>query len=136
MPMKYLAYLAVLGFGVFLLACGTPTTVTSPTAKEEPVVIANDSLEYQIIIFDIGFNLYLNTVAQPMGYYTQAYLENRNRIFVPVWNSRVNNPFTFDPAIYENIIDYNANIDYGYEVNYKLFNYFEFAQLKYRMRLR
>ena len=28
-----------------------------------------------------------------------------------------------------------ANIDYGMDVNYKLFNYFQFAQQKYKMRL-
>ena len=37
--------------------------------------------------------------------------------------------------VYENIIDYQPNIDYGYEVNYKLFNYFLFAQRKYKMSL-
>ena len=33
--------------------------------KEKPVVIANDSLEYEIIILDIGFTLYLNTMPGP-----------------------------------------------------------------------
>jgi len=37
--------------------------------------------------------------------------------------------------VYENSIDYQANTDYGYDVNYKLFNYFLFAQQKYRMNL-
>ena len=33
------------------------------------------------------------------------------------------------------MIDYQQNIDYCYEVNYKLFNYFLFAQQKYKMDL-
>ncbi len=120
---------------LFIYNCST-TKKTNSTTKEEPVVIKNDSLEYEIIILDIGFNAYLNSVARPPGYFTQAYLENRNRFFVPAWNSRVNNPSRFNPNIYQNIIDYDPHIDYGYDVNYKLFNYFEFAEKKYRMFLR
>lgn len=103
--------------------------------KEEPVVIANDSLEYEIIIIDPGFNYFLNAVAQPVGYYTQNYMEVRNIAWVTTWNMRAQNPLQYNPNIYENIIDYQPNIDYGYEVNYKLFNYFLFAQQKYRMNL-
>jgi len=78
----------------------------------------------------------LRTIAQPVGFYTQAYLENRNQFYVAEWNRRVNNPAMFAPNIYENIINYDDHVDYGYDVNYKLFNYFEFAQRKYRMTLR
>lgn len=121
---------------LFFLSCSTNTLNKKTSVKEEPVVIKNDSLEYEIIIIDPGFNSYLNSIARPSGYYTQNYLEVRNRFYVPLWNLRVNNPTRFNPNIYENIIDYDSNIDYGYDVNYKLFNYFEFAQHKYRMRLR
>ena len=134
--MKALQYYLIICFGLLLFSCGAPSTVTKQNQKEEPVVIANDSLEYQIIIIDQGFNLYLNTVAKPVGFYSQNYLENKNIFYVSTWNMRVNNPFTYNPNIYENIIDYNAGVNYGYDVNYKLFNYFEFAQSKYQMRLR
>ena len=134
--MKVLQYSIVICFGLLLFCCGAPATVTEKAAKEEPVVIANDSLQYQIIVLDQGFNLYLNTIAQPPGFYSQNYLENKNIFYVSAWNLRVNNPFNFDPNIYENVIDYQSGVDYGYDVNYKLFNYFEFAQRKYRMRLR
>ncbi|MEE9407199.1 MAG: DUF6146 family protein [Polaribacter sp.] len=119
--------------GFFIWSCGSSSI--NNTVKEEPVVIANDSLEYEITIIDIGFNRFLNSVAQPGGYYSQQYLESRNRIFVTNWNIRARNPMKFNNNIYENIIDYQSNIDYGYEVNYKLFNYFMFAQQKYKMRL-
>ncbi|WP_442265285.1 DUF6146 family protein [Tenacibaculum sp. ZS6-P6] len=136
--MKTKFYYIFLGLAIFLFIgnCNTPKKISNSEIKEEPVVIKNDSLEYEIIILDIGFNQYLNTIAQPVGYYTQAYLENRNRFLVPIWNSRVSDPTRFNPNIYQNIIDYNANINYGYDVNYKLFNYFQFAQRKYRMTLR
>jgi len=135
--MKNIIYIfVILSFLIF--SCGTQNkTVVSnnETQKEEPVRIANDSLEYEIIIIDIGFNNYLNTIARPMNFYSQSYLETRNRIYVIEWNNRARNPARYNPNIYENIIDYQPNIDYGLEVNYKLFWYFQFAQRKYNMRL-
>ena len=134
--MKALQYCFIICFGILLFCCGAPTEAVKQTQKEKPVVIANDSLEYEIIIIDQGFNLYLNSVAKPAGFYSQNYLENKNTFYVSTWNLRVRDPFNFNPNIYENIIDYNSHTDYGYDINYKLFNYFEFAQQKYRMRLR
>ncbi|WP_435415501.1 DUF6146 family protein [Polaribacter aestuariivivens] len=119
----------------FLWACGSSPIKNGDVEKEQPVVIANDSLEYEIIIIDPGFTTFLNTVAQPEGFYSQSYLEARNRAWVVTWNQRAQNPRSYNGAIYENIIDYQPNIDYGYEVNYKLFNYFLFAQRKYNMNL-
>ena len=120
---------------LFLWACGSSSKKKNTTKKEEPVVIANDSLEYEIIIFDIGFNAFLNSIAQPEGFYSQSYLEARNTAWVITWNNRVTNNIQFNQDIYENIIDYQPQINYGYEVNYKLFNYFLFAQRKYKMSL-
>jgi len=122
--------------GLLIVACGTPkkTVAVTDDQKEEPVRIANDSLEYEIIIIDIGFTNYLAT-AKPMSYYTQSTLESRNRIYVTEWNIRARNLTRYNPNIYENVIDYQPNIDYGMEVNYKLYQYFQFAQKKYKMRL-
>lgn len=127
--------LVILTFGILIYACGSSPINDANSTKEEPVVIANDSLEYEIIIFDIGFNSYLNSIAQPEGFYSQNYMEARNRAWVITWNNRAMNPQGYNSNIYENIIDYQPDIDYGYEVNYKLFNYFLFAQRKYKMSL-
>ncbi|AUC83879.1 hypothetical protein CW731_00615 [Polaribacter sp. ALD11] len=125
----------VICVGFFLCSCGSSPINKVRTPKEEPVVIANDSLEYKIIIIDPGFTLYLATTAQPEGFYSQNYLEARNSAWVVSWNQRAQNPINFNPNIYENSIDYQPTINYGYEVNYKLFNYFLFAQRKYKMSL-
>ena len=127
--------LLIFTIGFILWSCASSNIQNKVIEKEEPVVIANDSLEYKIIIIDIGFNRYLNTVAFPEGYYSQQYMEARNRAWVITWNQRFQNPNQFNLNIYENRIDYQQTIDYGYEVNYKLFNYFLFAQQKYKMSL-
>lgn len=133
--MKIIKYILILAISAFIFgACGS-SPIKKEIEKEAPVVIANDSLEYEIIIIDPGFTAFLNSIAQPVGFYSQKYLETRNRVWVISWNQRVQNPMRFNPNIYENQINYQSNIDYGYEVNYKLFNYFLFAQRKYNMNL-
>lgn len=134
--MKFLKYVIFLFIvSIFFWACGASPIKNNTIDKEEPVVIANDSLEYEVIIIDPGFSYYLNAVAKPAGYYSQSYLEARNRAWVQTWNMRAQNISQNNANIYENVIDYQSTIDYGYEVNYKLFNYFLFAQQKYKMSL-
>jgi len=134
--MKLLKQLLILfSFGLFFYSCGSSPINKNTTSEEKPVIIANDSLEYEVIIIDPGFNAFLVSIAQPEGFYSQNYLEARNRFWVLEWNNRARNPGQFNANIYENIIDYQSTIDYGYNVNYKLFNYFLFAQKKYKMSL-
>lgn len=135
--MKHLKFIFSLSIITLFLACGSYTNTINKnnSIKEEPVVIANEALEYEIIIIDIGFTTFLNSIAKPINYYSQSYLENKNRIYVANWNNRVRNPQQFNNNIYENVIDYESNIDYGLEVNYKLYWYFKFAEQKYKMRL-
>jgi len=122
---------------VLIYSCVSPnkTVVNANSQKEKPVRIANDSLEYEIIIIDIGFNFYLESIAKPMSYYSQSFLETRNKIYVTEWNNRARNLTRYNANIYENVIDYQLHIDYGLEVNYKLYQYFQFAQKKYKIRL-
>lgn len=105
------------------------------TTDEEPVTIANDEVEYEIIIIEPGFHTWLNSVARPEGYYSKTFLESRNTLMVLEWNRRAMQPNRFNPDLYSMQIDYQQGIDYGYEVNYKLYNYFIFFQRKYNQRL-
>jgi hypothetical protein len=127
---------------VFLFNCNTSKKAVSKkeerienSKQTDTVKIANDELEYQIIIIEPGFNTWLASMAKPEGFYSQQYLENRNYIYVTEWNQRVLQPLRFNPNLYELQIDYQPNIDYGYEVNYKLYNYFIYFQITYKQRL-
>jgi hypothetical protein len=105
------------------------------TTSNDTIRIVNDELEYEIIIIEPGFDSWLVSTAKPEGFYSQDYLENRNYIYVTEWNSRVLQPFRFNPNLYEMQIDYSQGIDYGYDVNYKLYNYFIYFQLKHKQQL-
>jgi hypothetical protein len=127
---------------IFLFNCNTSkTTVSKKDEKLEnikqsdTVKIANDALEYEIIIIEPGFNFWLASTARPEGFYSQQFFETRNYQYVVEWNQRVMQPGRFNPNLYEMQIDYQPNIDYGYEVNYKLYNYFIYFQLTYKQRL-
>lgn len=54
---------------------------------------------------------------------------------VTEWNARVLQPRQFNPDLYELQINYDPKMDYGYEVNYLLYNYFLYFQIKYKQRL-
>ncbi|WP_010521776.1 DUF6146 family protein [Aquimarina agarivorans] len=129
---KTLILLLLLGFTI---ACATKKEHPfKENELEKKVRIANDSLEYELIVFDIGFNRFLNTQARPRGYFGINFLETKNYFFVTQYNIRANNPVQFGD-IYGPVIDYQNQIHYGYEVNYLLYNYFLFFQRKYRQRL-
>lgn len=101
----------------------------------DTVRIANDSLEYEVIIIDPGFNSWMFGNAKPRGFYSESYLENRNQIYVTEWNSRVMQSQRNSPNLYEMRIDYDRNIHYGYEVNYLIYNYMIYFQIVNKQKL-
>ena len=56
-----------------------------------------------------------------MNFHSQSYLESKNAVFVGTWNRRARNLTQFSPDIYGNVIDYDLTVNYGLEVNYKLY---------------
>lgn len=133
--MKTLFY--YISIGLFIAGCSstTKTTTQQSDSPKEAVKIVNDSLEYEIIITDIGFETYLHTIAKPMNFYSKEYYETKNKFYVTEWNIRAMNPLRYNSMIYQNTINYDFNVDYGLEVNYKLYNYFKFIEYKYKIQL-
>jgi Family of unknown function (DUF6146) len=128
---------------LIITACSTTsknTVATNPPAKtsiavNDTVRIANDSLEYEVIIIDNGFSTWLASTALPRNYYSLSYLENKNYLYVTEWNNRVLQPQRYSPNLYEMTIDYRPNIRYGYEVNYLIYNYMIYFQNTYKQKL-
>lgn len=131
--------LFILFLGLLIYSCGSSRdrdmdqdAITTPV--NDTVRIANDSLEYEIIIIEPGFSAFIASIAQPRGYHSQSYLENKNRFLVQDYNQRVREPRRYNPNLYVQEINYDPNIDYGYEVNYLLYNYFVFLSREYNQR--
>lgn len=108
--------------------------IVATDKKQDTIRIVNEELEYEIIILDVGFDSWLVT-QKPMSYYTNQTLRIKNQFYVAEWNRRVMQPLYYDSNLYGQWIDYDPNIDYGMEVNYKLYQYFQFFQKKYRQKL-
>ncbi|WP_394773589.1 DUF6146 family protein [Flavobacterium sp.] len=139
--MKNCIYILVLLFTIIACSTASKNTVaaTSPVkpnlAVNDTVRIANDSLEYEVIIIDNGFSTWLASMALPRNYYSLSYLENKNYLYVTEWNNRVLQPQRYSPNLYEMTIDYQPNIHYGYEVNYLIYNYMIYFQNTYKQKL-
>ncbi|MCM4157423.1 DUF6146 family protein [Gramella sp. AN32] len=129
--MKNILYVAAIV--LFIASCGTTKNrnLGNSNASNDTVRIANDSLEYEIIIIEPGFNSFINSYAKPRGYFEQNYLENKNRFLVTEYNQRVRQPLQYNSNLYLNEINYDQNVDYGYEVNYLLYNYFVYFSRQY-----
>jgi hypothetical protein len=134
--MKY--FLSILIIASVIFSCDSSKSVmkgdSEAVVEKDRVRIANDSLEYEIIIIEPGFDSYL--ISQPpMGYYELSFLENRNAFYVVEFNNRVRD-LRYSRNLYNQEIEYRSNIDYGLEVNYLLYNYFQFFEQRYKQKLR
>lgn len=134
--MKNILIIFIVGLVVFSCSTSKNKSVTADNhmVVNDTIRIANDELEYEVIIIEPGFYSWLNGQAKPRNYYSQSYLEARNRAWVIEYNNRVLQPMQFDPNLYSMQIDYRNTIDYGYEVNFLLYNYFVFFQQRYNQR--
>lgn len=103
--------------------------------ESDTIRIANKEIEYEVLIIDFGFSSWFNSNAKPRNYYSQSYLESRNRVWVLEWNRRTMLSSQYNPNLYEMAINYETNFNYGYEVNYMLYNYLVYFQLKNNQKL-
>ena len=134
--MKHLLY--TFAIATIIIGCGSTNTNKKDFGDKQfsdTVRIANDSLEYEILIIEPGFNAWLFT-QPPRGFYGLQTLEIRNRFSVAEYNRRVIDPRYNRTGLYEQRINYESQISYGYEVNYMLYNYFEFFEERFNQRLR
>lgn len=123
---------------IILFSCNSSNqmvTSDKPRLESDTIRIANDEIEYEVIIIDPGFTSWFNSYARPRNYYSQSYLEARNQFWVMEWNRRANLPTQYNANLYEMPINYNNNTDYGYEVNYMIYNYMVYFQITNKQQL-
>ena len=85
--------------------------------------------EYDLAVLDLGYESFM--AMQPSASsYSLNYLENKNKHYVSVWNSRV---ISGNKDIYEMPIDYDSRTYYGLEFEYKLFMFFKFMENKHKI---
>lgn len=113
-------------------SCGIQKKTTGLKEHEVGIVEAgSDTAEYEITIIDTGFQSWFESHRKPKWYYELTYLENWNYRYVTAWNQKVrsanyqqshpNNPFDEE-------INYQPDIKYGLDLNWKLFHYFKYIE--------
>ncbi len=115
---------------VVFVAASCNTTKPIAIQKQRVEMTADkDSTEYSLLVLDPGYDSYLAT--QPSAnFYSQQYFENWNSQYVIEWNARHLNPLQYG-GFYETQINYDSMEDYGLDLNYRLYYYFQFIKDKY-----
>lgn len=134
--MKKLLFLGLIA-AFFFFSCNSNKNFSAENTEKltsDTIHISNPDLEYDVIIIDGGFTSWFNTYAKPKSFYTQTFLENRNRFWILEWNNRARNPMKYG-NIYDMQINYDNNTDYGYHVNYMIYNYLVYFQMTNKQQL-
>jgi hypothetical protein len=112
-------------------ACAPVKKSTETTLKFIPA--GNDSTEYEIIIIDPNFDLWYQTSYSPAKDYSNEYYRGKNHFAVVSWNEYYRSGR--HTRVVDCYIEYESGVDYGIDVNRKLYWYFKFVEEKYRLRL-
>lgn len=115
---------------------GTVHSVTGQENKDKINVEADsvhtDSVEYDLIVTELGYETYL--IGQPpMNFYSESYYKNWNQRYVIEWNNRYRSGP--DRHLYESEIMYDHRTEYGIELEYRLYYFFRFFEQKYNVKL-
>ena len=109
----------------FLATCSGPKGMV----KIEPdgnKAAQEDSVEYELLVFDSGFETWYMLQNSPARYRSQQYYENWNRQYVSQWNYLATQPRR--RSFFQSIVGYEPGVDYGFELNHKLFYYFQYVE--------
>lgn len=118
--MKNLLFILLL---VLLAACGTQKNIQ---IKETDQETEEDSVSYELIVLDPGFESWYITYSKPTWYHSQSYYENWNQHYVNAWNYQ--SIWKRNSQLLDGQINYDPQTDYGLEINHKLFYYFQYVE--------
>ena len=120
-----------LGFftqGHNIRAKNTKETLMCP----KPDTVKADSTEYELIIFDEGFESWYIKNYKPKWYHTKSYYKHWNQRYVNKWNYRYN----LGDHRFDSYIDYQPTKNYGKELEHKLYYFFEYFQETHNISLK
>ncbi|MBU1011418.1 MAG: hypothetical protein KKG99_00310 [Bacteroidetes bacterium] len=126
--MKTITY--ILGFSIIFMMNPDPQNKEKHKKLQLETKQEIDSVEYDLLVFEPGFETFLATLPYSKEFYGNEYYKNWNVLYVSEWNARALNPLKYGD-FYETQIDYQPNIDYGIDLNFKLYQYFQFIEKEY-----
>jgi hypothetical protein len=127
--MKFCFYIGIM---VLLFWACTPVKVATKTSA----TLTHDSLdstEYELLIIDPNFDRWYLMNYTPSKDHLNDYYRDKNLIAVANWNDHYRTGRY--SGIIDSFIDYSPGIDYGIELNRKLYWYFKYIKDNYGIRL-
>jgi hypothetical protein len=120
--MKSLLYLPLVLL-IFWACKGTKEIGKVEITEPEAVV---DSVEYGVETFDAKFESWYALHNSPSTYRSLEYYENWNKQYVQAWNLKATSGGK--NSFFQPIVGYDPKEKYGFEVNHKLFHYFQYVE--------
>ena len=110
---------------ILLLVCSC-STQQKAASSARGISIVNDSTEYEITIIDPGFDQWYTLNFSPSKDYSNEYYRGKNLNTVSNWNIYLTHGKY--PLVIDSFINYDPSVDYGIEVNRRLFWYFKYSE--------
>lgn len=114
-----------IGILLFAASCSTQKKLTDKKVKP-PEIEQKDSVQYDLETFDGRFETWYTLQNSPSQYHSQSYYEMWNKQYVSAWDAKAMNP-SKNP-FFEPIVGYDPATNYGFELNHKLFYYFQYVE--------
>lgn len=109
---------------IMAVACSS-TRNTVKINNVEVDAAESDSLEYELETFDTRFETWYALQDRPSTYRSEQYYENWNQQYVTAWNFNATRPGN---SFFETIVGYDPTVDYDFELDHKLFYYFQYVE--------
>ena len=116
-----LSLLLILVFAISCASHKNQIKFSETTPSQE-----NDSTQYELVVFDPNFETWYTLKDNPAMYHSQSYYEVWNRQYVLAWNLHAMD-FRAN-KFFETIVGYEFDVDYGFQLNHKLFHYFMYVE--------
>lgn len=124
-PITNKALFYILALVAALAACSGPKGVVAIKPVGE-IPQPEDSVSYELIVLDPGFESWYLLHGTPTKHRSQSYYENWNHQYVTEWNYKATLPG--NRSFFQPIQGYERGVDYGFELNHKLFYYFQYVE--------
>jgi len=117
---------------VFLYACSGEKHISIQNTHGVEVS-ANDSVEYDVETFDVAFESWYERQKSPAASRSLSYYETWNHQYVSAWNAKSYSSARHWP--FEPVIGYDPTVDYGFDLNHKLFYYFMYVERVLKIKI-
>ncbi|HAX96526.1 MAG TPA: hypothetical protein DCY35_08410 [Prolixibacteraceae bacterium] len=118
---------------IFTICACTGIRESTRVLIENEKIASDDTLQYELVIIDPGFETWFVTHSKPVWFHSQSWLETWNRQYVTAWNARYMNGR--GNRCCDTYIDYQFHVDYGLDLNHKLYWYFRYVERKLGMAI-